>query len=1193
MMGVDRTLRVVILPNALSTGPLIDLLRALVVQRLIDPPILLVDDSMNTRRLGVTSDDDEVKPLRHHVETARCQRFLLINLVTADAVVQTPETVVSQETPEASEGEAPVLPELQTAFQVDTFIRNALAFKFGENAVDVPQRIDVINLVVPAAKAKSMPTYLHTRGPAVAANVSGWSNVVIAPEIQSTSLQAVVPVTANEEYIAHVGAALVTVAGCWAGAVWEPDFPSWEPDRWTVVRGRSRSLVAPELPVRVLSRIGGSANRVPISDEVEYMVAPDPRHASSLALHQIIKRHHLTLRPFVNVEEKSAQQIISIRDFLHMLWAWVTGTLPSIVMNEALERIHSMGDRVDERINQRAGLNDESQFRIRFLGRKRKPRPVSPDEQPDDFTRQNWRFVAAEPAVWSTLRSLSFGLLDGGDIHDEEVTSLLGVGGRRYVLGEQRLISPPPDVPLWQPSEAIAALGIGPGLVRAVVDVQWAADWVEALESLIATLKSSIATEPGATAAQDEVAGTGISDEDLLDIAEGDLARLQSARTIARESLLWGLGEHLYDQYLAVQRFLANLREQKHEAEEEREDLAAIKEGGRKTKRRALVRLLVALAVLILVAVACYFAAKHLTLSGEAIIVAAIIVALFWFVALLHSLWRCVRSWFQAEHHMHWLRQGRVEVLDQAILFEDAQMRRFDYLYSAEREWADLIATICYHPFRRPAIDAYQRIREPDLGLTSAYQVVEGYTTEPRLEGITSSVASELIRPGWLSATFHSALTYAKEEHDLRTRGGSFQPDEDASSATDRVGPRRALVDATVSGRARQRREIEVLSRIHSAIRTGIGFKQNPMEADQPIEDRLFTSWTERLMPSQFLGEPIVGAPSNFNREFIPVDALPTRQASVAKQEVVLPQPPTIEEIMEGVGIEFPPLVFSAWSIETAPSISTKDLKFFAKEVSPAELDLDVAQTRWIPPPDECLGTISVRSPEDRSAWVLDEARLADIGSLITSNPHTRPASGRGPYRFIIQQDGEPMAHPAGIPIKFAVRSDVAPPGAEDMVVQALQAVSDRTGHEFAFDGTFTGVPNHGPDRLEIGWAFNEEFQEWEVANGKTPGTAIAWGGPTSTNSSTGQRILSGGFVLLNADMDCSVGFTPGASHGTVLLHELGHAMNLGHVNDEREIMRPHGFKAQTVLDYGPGDTQGFQVLRDSALRMMADARFG
>lgn len=1260
MVGDDRTLRVVILPDAPSTAPLVDLLRALVVQRLIDPPILLVDNAMDARRLGFTPEEDELRPLRHHIESARCQRFLLVNLVTADAMVSVPGPVTvgpptpslvpelsdpvplsdfdlgedrQAESDDAVVDAAPVAPELRAAFTVDAFIRNALAFKFESSEGGSAQRLDVVNLVVPAAQAGSMPTHLHSRGPKVAANVSGWANVVVAPEIQSTSLQAVVPVVSNEEYVAHVGSALITVAGCWAGATWEPEFPSFDPDMWTVVRGRSRSMVAPELPVRVLARIGGSANKVPVSDDVEYFIAPDAQHASDLAKHQMIKRHDLTLKPFVDVQERSTQQVISIMDFFRMLRAWITGTLPSIVMNEARERVRTMGDTVDKRINKRAGLDEKSQFRIRFLGRAPKEKSEVVEDEADTFEHQNWRFVAAEPAVWSSLRDLSFGLLDGGNVHDDEVTALLGHGGQRYVLGDQRLISPPPDVALWAPSEVISAMGIGPGPVRSVVDVEWAARWTEALRGLIEELKASIA-ESGvdlgsiATAEQSgtnasegsgdrteadaapddgvdaaveaepggdndgavDGASTGMSEVQLLRLAERDLAGLLAARKMAGRSLLWGLGEHLFTQYHDVIQHLADLRAQKEKAEEEAADLDAINQQGKKSKRRELVRLLITMAALVVVGVGAYFGVKYAALSGIALVLTGIVIAILWLAALVRSLWRCVRSWFLAEHHMHWLRQGRVEVLEQAILFEDAQMRRFSYLCTAEREWSDLIATICYHPFRRPTIDSFQRVREPDLGLTSSFQVVEGYTTEPRLEGITASVAAELIRPGWLSTTFHSALEYAKEEHDLRTRGGTFQPDEDVTGASDRIGPRKALVDATVSGRARQRREMEVLSRIHTAIRTGIGFKQNPMEADQAVEDRLFTPWSDHVLPSGFLREPIEGTPSNFNREFIPIAALPIRLASAVKQEVALPRPPTIEEIVEGATVDFPPLVFGAWAIETASGIPMADLTFFADEATPAELDLEVALTRWIPPPDECLGTISIRSPEDREGWVLDAVRLADVASFITPNPDSRPQTGRGSYRFLVQQDGEPLAHPAGVPIKFAVRSDVAPPGADDLVARALQAIADRTGHEFELDGTFTGLPDRTASRIEIAWAFDDEFQKWEVAAGKAPGTAVGWGGPFGTTGARGQQVLVGGFALLNADMDCEVGFLPGASHGNVLLHELGHVMNLSHVDDAREIMRPQGYTVQSALDYGPGDTQGLHVLRDAASRVIADA---
>ena len=316
----------------------------------------------------------------------------------------------------------------------------------------------------------------------------------------------------------------------------------------------------------------------------------------------------MNLKPFINVEETSDQQIIGIADFLRMVWAWLTGTLPSLAIDEVRERVRTMGDRVDDRINRRAGLNDESRYRIRFLGRKRQPRKVVEEDDVDEFQRQDWRFVAAEPSVWSSLRQLCFGLLDGGDVHDDAVAALLGVGGQRYVLGDQRLISPPPGVSLWQPSDEVRAAGIGPGPVRSAVDVEWAAGWTEALGDLTARLRVSLKDEkgeglsnldaldgfveggrPGPRESSHGVANfddervngadhhplpvpelleggqdarSALTSLQLLNTAEDDLASLLAARQGASRSLLWGLGEHLYGEYQKAVQHVAGLREQ-------------------------------------------------------------------------------------------------------------------------------------------------------------------------------------------------------------------------------------------------------------------------------------------------------------------------------------------------------------------------------------------------------------------------------------------------------------------------------------------------------------------------------------------------------------------------------------------------------------------------------------------------------
>ena len=115
--------------------------------------------------------------------------------------------------------------------------------------------------------------------------------------------------------------------------------------------------------------------------------------------------------------------------------------------------------------------------------------------------------------------------------------------------------------------------------------------------------------------------------------------------------------------------------------------------------------------------------------------------------------------------------------------------------------------------------------------------------------------------------------------------------------------------------------------------------------------------------------------------------------------------------------------------------------------------------------------------------------------------------------------------------------------------------------------------------------------------DGKGPWACNRVGEPIAVAGALGQQVLAGGSIVLNADMDCELGFLPGPSHGNVLLHELGHVMNLGHVDDAREIMRPQGFALQQSLDYGPGDTLGFHALRGTPrhvwLRLKGQYRSG
>lgn len=76
-----------------------------------------------------------------------------------------------------------------------------------------------------------------------------------------------------------------------------------------------------------------------------------------------------------------------------------------------------------------------------------------------------------------------------------------------------------------------------------------------------------------------------------------------------------------------------------------------------------------------------------------------------------------------------------------------------------------------------------------------------------------------------------------------------------------------------------------------------------------------------------------------------------------------------------------------------------------------------------------------------------------------------------------------------------------------------------------------------------------------------------------------GSRIVGGSIQLVARAPRgiVSPGIGPGAI-GTVLAHEVGHAVGLDHVNDEREIMNPTHVLTKDAV-FGPGDTRGLQIL--------------
>lgn len=230
--------------------------------------------------------------------------------------------------------------------------------------------------------------------------------------------------------------------------------------------------------------------------------------------------------------------------------------------------------------------------------------------------------------------------------------------------------------------------------------------------------------------------------------------------------------------------------------------------------------------------------------------------------------------------------------------------------------------------------------------------------------------------------------------------------------------------------------------------------------------------------------------------------------------------------------------------------------------------------SRWRTSSGESVRELVWPTPTDEAA----RAR-GDLPASGIPNP-VKPSSG-GSWVFLNEVAGEPVRHDPCTTIHYRVRVGAGPTGAVALVRQSLDRVSDATGLTFVYDGITDEVPQQGTgtgadpdDTLVIAWASPDETDLFSGVDVGESAEAVGVGGPILMRSSDGSEWYVGGFVLIRTDVPVSPGFGPGTSQGNVLMHELGHVVGLGHVEDANELMAPWTTDA-TREGYGPGDLYG------------------
>ncbi|HEX7106687.1 MAG TPA: matrixin family metalloprotease [Acidothermaceae bacterium] len=207
-----------------------------------------------------------------------------------------------------------------------------------------------------------------------------------------------------------------------------------------------------------------------------------------------------------------------------------------------------------------------------------------------------------------------------------------------------------------------------------------------------------------------------------------------------------------------------------------------------------------------------------------------------------------------------------------------------------------------------------------------------------------------------------------------------------------------------------------------------------------------------------------------------------------------------------------------------------------------------------------------------------------------SASPVTSPASASAPvasdYTVTTNRDGSVVRWNPCAPIHYTVNAALAadPVGALADTQAAIARVAAASGLTFRYDGPTTMAPTRAwldgggaSSGLVIAWALpGSQAGQSDLFGGDADGEGGWWESGVSKDGQAWSWQIKRGFVVVDptGSAGYAPGFGPGESRGVLLMHELGHAVGLGHVDNRRDVMFPV-ITSSSRAQWGPGDLAG------------------